>query len=497
MSDNEKNPVVGIDLGTTFSCIARWAGDRPETYRLKDGNHTLPSIVYIQDSGTPLVGVHARKRLIVDPPNAVENAKRFMGDDSKVFHLRGKDHTPVDISAMVLTRLKEDVESKFPSSAGFELAGAIITHPQYFKYPQIARTQEAAEQAELPVIRLLAEPVAAALDYGFTTYRDLDEECSETILVFDLGGGTFDVTVLQVINELNTLTFKVLGVGGDDMLGGTNFDDDFLDWALKKEGIDFSSVDKLTRDRSMANLLQAVIEAKIQLSAYEPVDLPVPNILPGQHMDITDIERSHFNEIIQPHCDKVRRIVENTVSTAGLRAGELDRTIMIGGSSRIPIMHQIVEEETGAQPWANADPDLAVCRGAAFLAAMEDGRVETKKEIVIEEVTAHALGLKAAGDKFSPLIPGNRPAPVEATKIYTTNSDSFEVVPYQGQGRRGDVITEGSEKFIKLKPIQISGVELGPEGQADVKVTFSVNEQQILSVKIEAPGVYEQRQMEY
>lgn len=497
MADNEKNPVVGIDLGTTFSCIARWAGDRPETYRLKDGSHTLPSIVYIQDSGTPLVGVHARKRLITDPPNAVEKAKRFMGDDNKVFQLRGKDYTPVEISAMILQRLKEDVESKFPASAGFELAGAIVTHPQYFKYPQIARTQEAAEAAGLPVIRLLSEPVAAALDYGFTTYRDMNEERSEKLLVFDLGGGTFDVTVLQVINDLNTLTFKVLAVGGDDMLGGTNFDDDFLAWALKKEGIDFSGVDQLTRDRSIANLMQAIIEAKIQLSSYEPVDLPVPNILPGQHMDITDIERSHFNEIIKPHCDKIRRIVENTIGTAGLRAGELDRTIMIGGSSRIPIMHQIVEEETGAQPWANADPDLAVCRGAAFLAAMADGRVDTQKEIVIEEVTAHALGLKAAGDMFSPLIPGNRPAPVEATKIYTANSSSFDVIPYQGQGKRGDKIVEGSDRFIQLKPIHISGVQLGADGQADVKVTFSVNDQQILYVKIEAPGVYEQRQMEF
>jgi molecular chaperone DnaK len=496
MSDNEKNPVVGIDLGTTFSCIARWAGDRPETYKLRDGQHTLPSIVYMQDSGKPLVGHHARKRLITDPPNAVEKAKRHMGEDDKKYSLRGTDYSPVDISAMVLTRLKEDIESKFPESAGFELAGAVITHPQYFKYPQIARTQEAAEQAGLPVIRLLAEPVSAALDYGFTTYRDMNEEKEETILVFDLGGGTFDVTVLKVINSLNELTFKVLSVGGDDMLGGTNFDDSFLEWALQKESIDFSGVDDARKRSSMASLLQAVIEAKTQLSFDEPVDLAVANILPGQHLDIEGITRATFNEIIKDHTEKVRRTVSDTIAAAGLRGGELDRTIMIGGSSRIPIMHTIVEEETGAQPWANADPDLAVCRGAAFLAAMEDGRVDTKKEIIIEEITAHALGLRAAGNTFSPLIPGNRAAPVQATKIYTVTTDSFDVVPFQGQGRRGDQIVEG-EKFVQLKPIHVSGVELGSDGQAEVKITFSVNEQQILFVKIEAPGVHEQRQMEF
>ncbi|MCA8999835.1 MAG: Hsp70 family protein, partial [Planctomycetaceae bacterium] len=297
MPDNELNPVVGIDLGTTFSCIARWTGDRPEAYRLSDGSQTVPSIVYIQESGTPLVGRFARQRLIIDPENAVEKAKRYMDDDNKKFTLRGKPYTPVDISAIILERLKGDVEKMFPSTAGFEFAGAIITHPQYFKYPQIARTQEAAEQAGLPVIRLLAEPVAAALDYGFSQYQGLDEERREKILVFDLGGGTFDVTVLEVINELNSLTFRVLAVGGDDMLGGTNFDEAFASWALKEHNISLDAVDKVSRDRSMAKLMDAVIEAKIQLSTLEEVYLAVPSIVAGQHLD-AEVTREQFNEII-------------------------------------------------------------------------------------------------------------------------------------------------------------------------------------------------------
>jgi molecular chaperone DnaK len=491
MPDNELNPVVGIDLGTTFSCIARWDGDRPEAYKLADGSDTLPSIVNIQQNGDPLVGKFARQRLIIDPPNTVEHAKRYVGDDNKMFALRDKQYTPVDISAMILRRLKEDVQKRFPASAGFELAGAIITHPQYFKYPQIARTQEAAEKADLPVIRLLAEPVAAALDYGFKTYQNLDQERQEKILVFDLGGGTFDVNVLEVLNDLNKMTFRVLAVGGDAMLGGTNFDEAFLQWALQKAGVDLGSADEITRARSMAKLVEAVIEAKIQLSSLDDVYLAVPNILPGQHLDL-EVTRLDFNGIIDEFCKRIRSIVSGTLAAAKLREGELDRTILIGGSSRIPIMRQIVQEETGAEPWANADPDLAVCCGAAFLAAMDDGRVRTKKEVIVEEVTAHALGIRAAGDAFSVLVPANRSAPVKATKHYRINAADFQVVPYQGRGRK--VTDEG---VIQLKPIDIHGVELGPDGQATVEITFTVNEQQLLSVEVKAPGVHEQRQMEF
>jgi molecular chaperone DnaK len=491
MPDNDLNPVIGIDLGTTYSCIARWAGDRPEHYKLADGSQTLPSIVYIQDSGAPLVGKFARQRLIIDPPNAAEKVKRYMGEDGKTFQLRGKDYTPVEISAMILARLKEDVEKKFPSTSGFEIAGAVVTHPHYFKYPQIARTQEAAELAELPVIRLLSEPVAAAVDYGFTQYGGKDEERDEKLLVFDLGGGTFDVTVLQVTNSLNSLVFKVLGVGGDDMLGGTNFDEAFAEWALKTQNIDLDSVDKTMRDRAMAKLFDAVIDAKTQLSSLEETFLAVPNILPGQHLDI-EVTRTQFQDIIKDYCQRVGGIVANTMAYANMREGDLDRTIMIGGSSRIPIMRDIVHEETGVEPWANADPDLAVCRGAAFLAAMDDGRVDLKKEVIIEEATSHALGVRAAGDKFAVLIPANRPAPVEATRLFDVASSDFDLSVYQGMGKK---VTD--ESVLELKSVPISGVRLDSNGKASVKITFTVNEQQLLFYRVEAPGVDERGQFEF
>ena len=493
MPDNQLNPVIGIDLGTTFSCVAYWNDDRPEVYRLADGDETIASIVYIQESGKPLVGRFARQRLVIDPMNAVEKAKRFMGEE-KTYSLRGKDYTPVDVSRLVLERLKEDVAGRFPKTAGFDLAGAIVTHPHYFKFPQIARTQEAAEEAGLPVIRLLSEPVAAALDYGFTRYRNLQEEKSEKLLIFDLGGGTFDVTVLQVHNTANELRFEVMSVGGDDMLGGTNFDEDLMEWVLTDQGIDLSSIDSQeSRLRSLARVAERVIEAKIELSAMEETYISVANVLPNQHLDC-EITRDQFVEVIDKHCTRIRSIVTSTIAAAGLRPGEIDKSIMIGGSSYIPIMRTIVEEETGREPWANADPNLAVARGAAFLAAMEDGRVETQKEIVIEEVTSHALGVRTAGNRFSQLIPGNRRAPVQATQIFTINSSEFQVIPFQGPGKRNSEITD---KFTQLKAIDITGVELGNEGSADVKITFTVNEQQILFVKVEAPGVFEERQMEY
>lgn len=490
MPDNELNPVVGIDLGTTFSCIARWDGERPEAYRLLDGNVTVPSIVHIQEGDKPLVGQFARPRLILDPENTVEKVKRYMGDDSKTFSLRGKSYTPVDISALILERLKTDVQRRYPESAGFDIAGAVITHPHYFKFPQIARTQEAAEKAGLPVIRLASEPVAAALDYGFASYSKQEKTSNEKILVFDLGGGTFDVTVIEVINEKDKLTFKVLSTGGDDMLGGTNFDEAYAEWVLRTQGINLAPLKKELRDRAMATLMEQVIATKINLSDTEEAYLAVPNILPGQHLDAT-VTRAQFNEILKPSCERIRRILADTISKANLRSGELNKSLLIGGSSRIPIMREIVHEESGVEPWANTDPDLAVCRGAAFLAAMDDGRI-TKKEIVIEEVTAHALGVRTSGDKFAIIIEANRRAPAVATSIFEIDSPQFEVQPYQGYGKK---VTDPT--MTPLKPISISGVRLGPNGKADVKITFTVSAQQMLFVKIDAPGVSEQRQMEY
>jgi molecular chaperone DnaK len=489
MHDNEFNPVIGMDLGTTFSCAALWTDRQcPEVFKYL-GNDTIPSIVYLQESGTPLVGTYARKKLIIDPKNAIDKIKRHMDDEDFRVELRGEAYTPVDISAMILEVIAKEITKLRPR---LEIAGVVVTHPHYFKYPAIARTKQAAEEAGLPVIRLVSEPVAAALDYGFATRAFQDKSGEETILVFDLGGGTFDVTVLRIINQSDSLTFKVLGVGGDAMLGGTNFDEAFFDWTLREANLDFSKLDDAANARARANLLEAVIQVKEELSDTEDATITVPNILPNQHLEL-DVTRRQFEEILTPFCEQVRSTVSNTIARAGLRPGELAKTIVVGGSSRIPIMQSIIREETGAEPWRDADPDLAVCRGAAILAALDDGRMdEFRKEIKIEEATSHALGVRAANDKFAILIPPNRSAPVQATKIFVVRSSEFTVVPYQGHGK---LVTD--EGVRALKEIPISGMQLGPNGEAHVKITFTVNDQQLLYVKIEAPGVSEQRQMEF
>ncbi len=491
MPDNSLKPVLGIDLGTTFSCVARWADTRPEVYKLKDGNDVIASVVYIQDGGTPLVGNIAVRRRLVDPDNGVAKIKRHIGEEHKV-KLRGRDYTPVEISALILERIKADIAGMFPSNVGFEIAGAVVTHPQYFKYPQIARTQEAAEKAGLSVIRLISEPVAAALDYGLSQFEGLEKDCHEKILVFDLGGGTFDVTVVEVINTLNKLTFRVLSVGGDDMLGGTNFDEAFEEWTIRHEKLDTSRCEPGALKRAMMQLNEQCVEAKKTLSFVDDALIGVPSFLPDRHIDVTVTRKQFEEEIIGKYCDRVRNIVADTLAGAKLRSGELNRVIMVGGSSRIPMMRRIVQEVTGVEPWANVNPDLAICRGAAFLAAMEDGRVNFKKELVIEEVTAHALGVRAADDRFSVLIKANRPAPATGTRVYTVHESEFTVTPYQGHGTK---VTEPT--FTALKPIHISGVQLDASGKADIQVKFTVNEQQLLFVKIDAPGVSEERQMEF
>jgi molecular chaperone DnaK len=462
-------------------------------YKLANGEGTLPSIVYMQESGIPLVGKYAGQRLIIDPANAVQHVKRFIGDETKRYVLRGKEYTPVNISAMILKRLVDDVRDKIPETVRFEVAGAIVTHPHYFKYPQIARTQEAAEEAGLPVIRLLSEPVAAALDYGFSMYRGLNEKRCEKILVFDLGGGTLDVTVLELTNDVNKTVFRVMAVGGDDMLGGTHFDEAFQRWSLERSGVNLDGLERAARDQSMVRLQEAVVEAKKRLSFEEDTLLAAANITADKHIEL-EVTRDQFNAILEPFCERVRCIVRNTMQSANLRKGDLDRTILVGGSSRIPVMRRIVQEETGKEPWANADPDLAVCRGAAILAAMEDGRVEMKKEVIIEEATSHALGVRAADDKFSVLIPANRRAPVRATRIYRTPSPDFDVVPCQGPGNARKVTDAG---VTLLKPVEVRGARLGPDGLTTVEITFTVNEQQILYVDIKAPpGIHVTHQLQ-
>ena len=503
MSDDEHSPVLGIDLGTTYSCIARWDGRReePDVYTLGPGDRTLPSVAYYPEKGDILVGKLAKNRLLMDPENGVEKVKRHIGEEGFALDIRGQKRSPVDVSADILSKLVGDVRGKYPTGK-WEHAGAVVTHPYYFKYPQVANTEAAAKQAGINVFRLIPEPIAAALDYGLQEGRfKEDSSAPETILIFDLGGGTFDVTVFRMTNEKDRLLFEVLSTGGDDRLGGTDFDEALVDHGLAEAGIDLCAVDDSTRLKSLAKLNEAAINAKHELSAIESSFLLVPDVIPGQHLEL-EIERQQFEKILAeppepgahwssptPRGDfleRIRTIVDETVYKSGLKKGDIGRTIMIGGSSKMPVMGRIVKELTGAEPWATAEQDLAVARGAAIIAAMDDGRMESLaggKEIVIEVPTSHALGIRTAGGIFTKLIPENRKTPCDATQIFEKKGRQtvLNVEVFQGSGKN---VTDSGVAKVGVVPI----TGLPADSDFEIKVTFKVNIQQMVSVRVEWPG---------
>jgi len=502
MSDDEFNPVLGIDLGTTNSSIARWDSRRgePDVYSLVNSRR-IPSVVYYPDKGDVLVGKLAKNKLIMDPENGVEKIKRHIGEEGYTLKIRGRTLTPVDVSAEILSKLMKDVRGKFPTGK-WDPAGAVITHPYYFKYPQVANTEAAAKKAGINVFRLIPEPVAAAFDYGLHTQRFKEESSApETILIFDPGGGTFDVTVFRMSNEKHRLLFEVLSTGGDDRLGGTDFDEALVDYCLGEARVDLGTVDRSTQLKSLAKLNEAAINTKCELSEVETSLFIVPDVLPGQHLDLTVTREQFVKGVLeQPPApgrhwsspprrenflERIRRIVEETISKSGLRRGEINRPVLVGGSSRIPIMRDILKDLTGTEPWESADRDLAVTRGAAIVAAKEDARIECisgDKEIVIEVPTSHALGVRTAGGVFTRLIPENRKTPCDATQVFEKKGQQgfLNIEVFQGSGKK---VTDAG--VAKVGVVPITGL---PQGTIEIKVTFKVNVQQMVSVRAEWKG---------
>ncbi len=266
--NNDTNPVVGIDLGTTYSCIFKWNGKEPEIYVNKTGKRVTPSLVYYGEN-EKLVGEIALRRGGIDPENFVSKIKREMGNLSHRLNIRGNEYTPEDVSSEILKKLIDDVKLKYPKSAGFEIAGAVVTVPYYFKAPERTATLEAAKKAGLNVLGLINEPTAAALFCGWKEFKDKDESKPENILVFDLGGGTFDVTLFKVSNNKKTLIFEVLATGGDARLGGTDFDEAIMNYVLKEVGISLDSLEKKEKLKALTTLNEHVIAAKHDLASVD------------------------------------------------------------------------------------------------------------------------------------------------------------------------------------------------------------------------------------
>jgi molecular chaperone DnaK (HSP70) len=488
MVDNDMRPVVGIDLGTTYSCIYRWNGREPEIYVNKIGERTTPSLVYYGENET-LVGSIARRKGGIDPKHIISKIKREMGMSDYSLDIRGKKLTPVDISSEIIKKLVNDVNMKYPKSSGFGIEGAIITVPYYFKAPERNATLEAGKQTGLNILGLFNEPTAAALIYGWNEFKHKTESKPETIVVFDLGGGTFDVTVFRVFNEKEKLTFEVLATGGDARLGGTDFDESMQEYVMQSSGISLDGLTELEKLKTVTLLNEAVITAKHDLSACDMTYITIANFVRDQHIDMT-ITKEQFKDVISKHLDRIRCILEDTFYASKVERGGLDRVIKIGGSSKIPIMDEIIEEVTGSEPWGNIGADEAVAAGAALYSAILDGRVDFEKEIEVKEIVSHALGVKTGVNNFTKLIPDGKPTPCEVSEIFGTtedNANQVDIEVYQGRGNSVD-----DKGVTKIGHVLVKGLIPKSKGELDIKITFKVNNDQNISVIIEQPesGIY-------
>lgn len=474
--DNEKKPVLGIDLGTTYSAIARWTDKGPKVYQNPQRDSTWASVVYFDSrQDQPIVGNLAVSRALINPENAVIGVKRMMDDAEQEIQIEGNVYTPIDISAMILKSVYSYAENTTP---GFNPSGVVVTVPYYFTALQCQNTTEAAKQAGLNVLGILQEPIAAALAYG------LHEESSvhnETIMVFDLGGGTFDLTIFKLTEAEDELIFEVMATGGDDRLGGLDFDKELA--ALIKQRANLSEDGLSDRDRMKLNheLMSQAKKVKESLSFEEVTDVIAANILPGQHLEM-EVTREELETVLASYFAKMDSIIDKVVEAAGVTSQEIDRVIKVGGSSRIPKVDRLLNAKLGSgKVYGDIDPDLCVAQGASIYGAFLDERLEMEKKIVIRTATAHDLGVGAANNKMSVLIRGNRKTPCEATQTFTTNVDNcrqLDIKVYQGSSKMLD-------KNMHIGTIHIDGLVPKPAGELDIKITFKVTAQQTVSVDIE------------
>jgi molecular chaperone DnaK len=477
--------VIGIDLGTTNSCVAIMEGDQPKVLINSAGSRITPSVVGFNEKGERLVGTVAKNQQVTNPKNTVFSIKRFMGrrhsevaqeekmvpyeivggpEEYVKVKVRGKDYTPEEISSFILQDLKKKAEDYL----GEKVTEAVITVPAYFNDAQRKATKDAGEIAGLKVMRVLPEPTAAALAYG------LDKKKNEKILVFDLGGGTFDVSVLDVGDGV----FEVLSINGNTHLGGDDFDEELINYIAeefrKQQGVD------LRKDpMALQRLKEAAEKAKIELSNAMETTVNLPFITADQngpkHLQMT-ITRTKFEQLINELVEKTRQPVTDALKDAGLAANQIDEVVLVGGSTRVPMVQKLVKELFGGkEPNKTVNPDEVVAIGAAIQGAIATGAV---KDILVLDATPLSLGVETLGGVMTPLIPRNTTIPTSKKEVFSTASDNQAAVTIN--------VLQGEREFAKdnrlLGTFNLEGIAPAPRGMPQIEVTFNVDVNGILTV---------------
>lgn len=462
--------VIGIDLGTTNSCVAVMEGGEAVVIPNSEGNRTTPSVVGVNNSGERLVGQVAKRQAITNPDNTVASIKRHMGTDYKAT-LSGKHYSPQEISAMILQKLKADAEAYI----GETVTQAVITVPAYFSDSQRQATKDAGKIAGLDVLRIINEPTAAALAYGV----DKDDS-DQKILVFDLGGGTFDVSLMEIGDGI----FEVLATSGNNHLGGDDFDKKIIDWAIQEfkaqTGIDLSG-DKT----AMQRLKEAAEKAKMELSTVTTSNINLPFItMDGngqpQHLDLT-LSRAKFDDLTADLVEKTIVPSRQALQDAGLSAGDIDKVILVGGSTRIPAVQDAVKKLTGKEPFKGINPDECVAIGAAIQGGVLVGEV---KDVVLLDVTPLSLGIETLGGVMTKIVERNTTIPVSRSQVFTTAADnqtSTDIHVLQGEREMAkDNKTLGRFSLMDIPP--------APRGIPQIEVTFDIDANGIVNVSAKDKG---------